>query len=105
MKKNDFIAIYILSSLVMHASTTEFSKNTLAHAKELIKELDDAKFAYDRAGLLALLGSFTHAHKQAHEEQTVAHLDEITATLETLEHAYHDWLMEKQHQEFLGETK
>jgi hypothetical protein len=89
----------------MHASTTEFSKNTLSHAKELIKELDEAKFAYDRTGLLALLASFTHAHKQKHEEQTVAHLDEITIRLEKLEHAYHDWLMAKNHEESVLETK
>lgn len=80
----------LLSNSSMHNSTTAYAQDILSHAKQLIKQLDDAWFSYDRAWLVSSLTSLTHAHKNSHEEQTVQQLEKILATLETLEHAYHD---------------
>lgn len=89
----------------MHEATTQLAKDTLQHAKDLIKELDLAKFPYDRARLVSLLGEFTHAHKNALEGVTVGHLDTIITTLEELEHMYHDRVVDKTHEEHTDEMK
>jgi hypothetical protein len=89
----------------MHEFTTQLAKETLHHAKELIKELDHANFPYDRTALVSLLGEFTHAHKNAHEGSTVGHLDIIITQLEELEHAYHDRMIDKTHEDHAEEMK
>lgn len=89
----------------MHEATTQLAKETLHHAKELIKELDQARFPYDRARFVSLLGEFTHAHKNAHEGSTVVHLDTIISQLEELEHTYHDRVVDKTHEDHAEEMK
>jgi hypothetical protein len=89
----------------MHASTTELSHTTLAHAKELIKELDEAQFSYDRAALLTLLASFTHAHKHADESSTVEHLQEILTRLEDIEQSYHERIYTRDHTDSMTNYK
>ncbi len=88
--------LFYLVGCVMHISTTDLAKETLAHAKELIKELDEAKYSYDRQGLVTLLASFTEAYKNRQEWVTVAHLEEIIAQLERIDHTYHERLLEQQ---------
>lgn len=89
----------------MHASITDLSKTTLDHAKQLIKELDASWYPYDRAELVKILSMLTAAHKWSQEESTVEHLDASIKKLEELEHAYHDWLLQKDEGVNISETK
>jgi len=89
----------------MHSSTTDLSKETLSHAKELIKEWDEAAYPYDRQWLVSLLTSFTQAYKNTHEGVTVDHIEKIINKLEDTEHTYHDWLLNKSRLVHTEETK
>lgn len=89
----------------MHASITDLSKTTLDHAKQLIKELDASWYSYDRSAVVEMLGMLTSAHKQSHEESTVAYLDASIRKLEELEHGYHDWLLQQDEGVNISETK